>query len=146
MYSIILIVNEDQQIRRFGMTQESSENRVSEDRERQWTNISKQLDDQLATIEKNITDIANLHLVARVSGAESALDELMERLKTIDHALHTLRTRVVVLASEFQRSDSHIAEHLGLHRHTVRRWRDNYEISTSVKSSAQTQKPGNERQ
>src|SRR5699024_8912563 len=128
------------------MTQESSKNNVPENRERQWADIYEQLDDQLTKIESNVTDIANLHLVARASRTDSALDELMERLKAIDRALHALRTRVVLLATNFQRSNSQIAEHLGLHRHTVRKWQENYEVPTSVKSPAQDQKSGNEYQ
>lgn len=95
--------------------------------EETWQQHMTDLQDQTHTIYEQASEIFNLKYIARIAGSNAALDELMGVLKHIGEATQDAKHSVAVKASSAGYNDTHIAARLGLHRHTVRRWREAYE-------------------
>lgn len=95
--------------------------------EEQWQEIMNGLAEEARTLYEQASELYNLKHIARIAGTKPAVDELMSVLGVLGEATQQAKQKAVLAAASCGFSDTHIARRIGVHRHTVKRWREEYE-------------------
>lgn len=105
-----------------------SRDEVEVQRVESWEEIMSSLKPPMDTIYEQTSEIRhNMVHLARMGGAPAALRETASCLREILEATKNAQARLVAHASEHRIADTDLATLLGVHRNTVRRWREEYE-------------------
>lgn len=93
-----------------------------------WEQIMADLEAPMRVIYEQSSEIRdNMIHVARLAGSRPALEEAMDCLRAIDEATKDAKRVAVIQAAARKIPDTDIARRLDVHRHTVRRWREEHD-------------------
>lgn len=92
-----------------------------------WENIWQSLGVPAGQLYEQASDLHNMVNIAKMAGPQAGLRETASLLRTISETTKLAKQYVVAEASIYKIPDTELAELLGVHRHTVRRWRLEYD-------------------
>lgn len=97
-------------------------------REEAWEPILSSLNPALQTIGEQRSEIAdNMVNIAKMGGIHSAIEETADCLREMSAAIKDAQASLAAQGFEYGISDAKMARYLKVHRHTVRKWREEYE-------------------
>lgn len=110
------------------MTRKLSREEVEVARQEAWERIWGDLKDPVGRLYLEASEAQhNIKAINELAGPKAALTEMSQCIGAASAAVKKTQRMIIAHASECGIPDTDLAENLGLHRHTVKKWRREYE-------------------